>query len=57
LNEPHEALLNLEEALHEASDFLNCILENSRDMIFRTDSDGFWFFLARGEVNPGLWVG
>jgi PAS domain S-box-containing protein len=48
LNEPDEGLLHLEEALHETSDFLNGILENSRDMIFRTDSDGTLVFFGKG---------
>ncbi len=48
MNEPDEVLLDVEEALHETSDFLNSILENSRDMIFRTDSDGTLVFFGKG---------
>ena len=48
MNEPDEVLFKLEEALHETSDFLRSVLENSRDMIFRTDSDGTLVFLGKG---------
>ena len=48
MNEPDEVLFKLEEALHETSDFLNSVLENSRDMIFRTDSDGTLVFFGKG---------
>jgi PAS domain-containing protein len=51
LNEPNEGLLNLEEALHETSDFLKAVLENSRDMIFRTDSEGALVFFSKGGAS------
>ncbi len=46
--EKKEDLKKLKEALHQTSGFLDAVLENSRDMIFRTDSEGALVFFGRG---------
>jgi PAS domain S-box-containing protein len=40
LNKANEALLEQTEALHRTRGYLENVLENTRDMIFRADSDG-----------------
>ncbi len=49
-----EVLSQEREALHKTSGFLDSILENSRDIIFRTDPDGaLVFFSSGGESALG----
>ncbi len=48
LKKANEALLEQEEALHGTRSYLEDVLENSRDMIFRADSDGVLVSFSKG---------
>ena len=48
LNKANEVLLEQKEALHRTGGYLENVLENSRDMIFRADSEGVLV-----SFNPG----
>lgn len=48
LNKANEALLEQKEALHRTRDYLENVLENSRDMVFRADSDGTLVSFSKG---------
>ncbi len=43
-----QLLSNKEEELYQVSAYLDCVLENSRDMIFRTDLDGVPISFGKG---------
>jgi len=48
LKKTNEGLKDQEEVLYQTSGFLEAVLENSKDMIFRTDSEGALVFFSRG---------
>lgn len=48
LKDSTEVLKDRKEALHQTSGFLETVLENSRDMIFRTNSEGVLVFFSKG---------
>ena len=48
LKKANEALLEQKEALHVTRSYLEDVLENSRDMIFRVDSDGVLVSFSKG---------
>ncbi|MCG6879779.1 MAG: PAS domain S-box protein [Deltaproteobacteria bacterium] len=48
LKETAEALSEQKEVLHQTSGFLESVLENSKDIIFRTNSDGALVFFGKG---------
>ena len=48
LKETTEALSEQKEVLHQTSGFLESVLENSKDIIFRTNSDGALVFFGKG---------
>jgi two-component system, NtrC family, sensor kinase len=51
LNIANEALLGQTEALHRTRGYLENVLENSRDMIFRADSDGMLVSFSKGAES------
>ena len=54
LKETAEALSEQKEVLHQTSGFLESVLENSKDIIFRTDPDGALVFFGKsGESALG----
>ena len=48
LNKANEALLEQKEALHRTRGYLENVLNNSRDMVFRADSDGTLVSFSKG---------
>ncbi|HKI50370.1 MAG TPA: ATP-binding protein [Desulfobacteria bacterium] len=48
LKKTNEGLIDQEEVLYQTSGFLDAVLENSKDMIFRTDSKGALVFFSKG---------
>lgn len=48
LKEATQALADQKEALRQTRGFLESVLENSREMIFRTNSDGALVFFSKG---------
>ena len=48
LNKANEALLEQKEALHRTRGYLENVLNNSRDMVFRADSDGALVSFSKG---------
>ncbi|MCF8127372.1 MAG: PAS domain S-box protein [Deltaproteobacteria bacterium] len=48
LKKTNEGLIDQEEVLYQTSGFLDAVLENSKDMIFRTDSEGALVFFSKG---------
>lgn len=48
LKKTTQALSNKNKELHQTRAYLDCVLKNSRDMIFRTDSDGVLVSFSKG---------
>jgi PAS domain-containing protein len=48
LKKTNDGLIDQEEVLYQTSGFLEAVLENSKDMIFRTDSKGALVFFSKG---------